>query len=185
MSYTSLMNPGNGPDVGAAHAAVMLNHIGTIAIILNSISIMAGIGLVLSSLFMLKRYGEMRTMMSHQMTLMQPMAMMAGGILLLMLPTTLSTSLLAFWGTGNTSPLAYSGSTTHDLDVYIPVIDAFVRLIGVGAIIRAAFLLSRTGGQGGQPGTMSKGMLHLFGGILCLHIVGTARLVKYIFDIHS
>ncbi|PHQ80508.1 MAG: type IV secretion protein IcmC [Coxiella sp. (in: Bacteria)] len=167
------------------HAAVMLQHLGTISIILNAISIIMGIGLFVGGLFKLKRYGEMRTFMSHQMTIWAPTTMVIAGVLLLMLPITIKTSLLAFWGAGNTSPLAYTSSGLHNIDAYIPVINAFVRLIGVGAIIRACTMFSRSGEIGGQPGQSAKAMLYLFGGILCVHIMGTVDLIKYLFDINQ
>ena len=168
-----------------AHAAHMLQSLGTMSVIVQVVSIMMGLGLFMGGMFTLKRYGEMRTFMSHQMTLWAPMAMIIAGATLLVLESTISTSLLAFWGQGNTSPLAYAGSTSHNIDAYVPVINAFVRLIGVCAIIRACMLFSRSGAQGSQPGTIGKAVLHLLGGVLCIHIIGTARLVMYIFDINQ
>lgn len=188
MAYTPLQNgmgAGGGKTDFANHAAVMLHNLGTVADILNVVAIVMGLGLVIGGLFKLKRYGEMRTFMSHQMSLWGPLAMVMGGVFLLILPWTVTTSLLAFFGPGQTSPLSYQGTMTHDIDVYIPVINAFIRLIGVGAIIRACVLFSRSGQTGGQPGTIGKAILHLFGGILCVHIMGTVELVKYLFDLQS
>ena len=42
-----------------------------------------------------------------------------------------------------------------------------------------------TGGQGGQPGQLGKALIHLLGGILCVHIHGTELMVKYLFDINT
>lgn len=186
MAYTPLQNSvgANSGDF-AGHAAIMLQNLGIVADILNVVAIMIGLGLVIGGLFKLKRYGEMRTFMSHQMTIWGPLSMIIGGVLLLILPWTVTTSLLAFFGPGQTSPLSYQGSMTHDIDVYIPVVNAFIRVIGVGAVIRACVLFSRTGQTGGQPGVIGKAMLHLFGGILCIHILGTVELVKYLFDLQS
>ncbi len=169
----------------AMQASMLMHNLGTLSVMLNAFSIMAGVGLVVSGLLTLKRYGEMRTFMSHQMTLWKPMAMFFGGVMCLMLPTLASTALRSFWGDGNTTPLAYTGTGMHNLDAYIPVINMFVRLLGVGVIMRAAMLFSRCGGQGGPPGLMSKAMIHMFGGLLCLHIIGTVRLVQYIFQIYT
>jgi intracellular multiplication protein IcmC len=169
---------------GQTHAVAMMHSITIIANTMSVIGIMLGLGLFMGGLFQLKRYGEMRTFMSHQMTIWAPGAMIFAGVLLLMLPWTVSTALLAFWGDGQTLPLAYTGSGQHDIDVYIPVILAFIRVIGVGAIMRACMMLSKTGGQG-QPGQLGKALTHLFGGILCVHILGTVTVIKYIFGIAS
>lgn len=167
------------------NAAVMMHNLVLLSDIMNYVAILMGLGLFLGGLFKLKRYGEMRTFMSHQMTIWGPLAMMFGGVMLLMLPYTITTSLLAFFGPGQTLPLSYHGDTTHDIDAYIPVVNMFIRLIGVGAIMRACMLFSRSGQIGGQPGVMGKAMLHLFGGILCVHIIGTVDLIKYLFDLQT
>ena len=172
-----------GPNISmVAQAQAMLHNIGTIANILNVVAIMMGLGLFLAGLFQFKKYGEARTQMSSQHSIAAPLAMVISGVFLLILPYTITSSLLAFWGPGQTMPLAYQGPTSYDIDVYIPVVLAFLRLIGVGAIIRALVLFSKLGAQG-QPGTMGKAVMHLIGGILCVHILGTVQLVEFIFDL--
>lgn len=171
---------GLNPD---QHASIMLQNIGEIANILNVVAIIIGIGLFLGGLFQLKRYGEMRTMMSQQMSIWAPLSMILAGCFLLILPYTITTLLRAFWGPGQTLPLAYHATGSHNIETYIPVVLAFVRLVGVGAIIRGCVLFSRAGHQGGQPGTTGKAVMHLFGGILCVHVLGTVDLVRYIFDV--
>ncbi len=178
-------SPGDAGAGAAAHAGVMLHNLGIIANTMSVVAIMLGIGLFVGGMFQLKRYGEMRTFMSHQMTIWGPGAMIFGGVMLLILPFTVTTSLRAFFGAGQTLPIAYTPTGEHDFDVYVPVILAFVRVVGVGAIMRSCLLFSKTGGHGGQPGTMGKAMIYLLGGILCVHIVGTSHLIKYIFDIDT
>lgn len=171
-------------DPTGVQASVIMHNLGIIANTMSVVAIMLGLGLFLGGMLQLKRYGEMRTFMSHQMTIWQPMAMIIGAVLLLILPYTVTTSLRAFFGPGQTTPMAYIPTSTHDMDVYVPVVLAFVRLVGVGAIMRACLLFSRTGGHGGQPGQLGKAMIHLFGGILCVHVLGTMHLIKYILDIN-
>ena len=112
----------------------LLYNLGYMANILQTTSIILGLGLFMSGLFRLKRYGEMRTFMSQQMTLAGPLLMLIAGISLLCLPFVLSTALLNTWGT--TSPLRYSGPTNSGYEQLIPSVIMFVRLIGVGAFIR-------------------------------------------------
>ena len=158
---------------------IVANNISMFGSILQTVSIMLGLGLFMGGLFQLKRYGEMRTFMSTQMTIAVPLSMMISGTALLALPTTIATALNAFWST--TSPLNYGGSG-YGWDQYVPAVVMFVRVIGVGSFMRGLLLFSRTGHQA-QPGTLSKAMLHLVGGVLCIHIIGTVDLLKSILDI--
>lgn len=160
--------------------SVLMHNLGYMAIIFQDVAILMGVGLFMSGVFRLKRYAEMRTFMSHQMTISGPVMMMLGGVLLLTLPTTLRSALFNIWSTSN--PLHYNGSN-GTWGQLIPPIIIFVRLIGVGAFMRGIVLFSRAGGEQAQPGTMSKAMLHIVGGILCVHILGTLDLLKEILGI--
>ncbi|WP_423063615.1 type IV secretion protein IcmC [Candidiatus Paracoxiella cheracis] len=155
----------------------LMNSLGTIAGIVQTVSILMGLSLFMSGLFRLKRYGEMRTFMSHQMTLAGPLLTLIGGICLLSLPLVVRTGLLSFWGTSN--PLRYSGPQ-EGFEQLIPPIIMLVRLLGVGSFIRGIILFSRGGREGSPPGTVGKAMIHIFGGLLCIHILGTVDLVKEI-----
>lgn len=164
----------------AVHAAHLIRSFSTIARVLVSVSVGMGVCLFVSGIMQLKRYGEMRTMMSHQMTLWGPLSVMFAGVFCLVLPFFISSSLLAFWGTSN--PLHYGGSGDNLLDQYVPAVNMFVRVIGIGAILRAISLFARAGGHNSQPGSLSRGIFYLFSGVLCVHIVGSAHLFKAIFD---
>jgi intracellular multiplication protein IcmC len=161
-------------------AAHMLQSLDIIGHILQTVSILIGLCLFLAGMMQLKRFGEMRTFMSHQMTLWGPLSILFASILLLVLPFTITTSLRAFFGDGQTLPLAYTAHTSHDIDTYLPVVFTFIRLIGVGAIMRSCMLLSKSAGQGGH-GQIGKSITFLFGGILCVHVLGTITLIKSIF----
>ncbi len=167
--------------MNTADPNVIVNNLGTLAKILQSVGILLGVGMFLSGLFHLKKYGEGRTMMSQQHSLATPIFMIIAGTALMLLPTTINTFLNAFWST--TSPLQYD-TDGEGWDEYVPVIVTFVRLIGVGSFIRGLVLFSRAGGHQSQPGTMSKAIIHIFAGILCVHVIGTTELLKTIFDIH-
>ena len=154
---------------------LLVHNVGLVADIVEYISIAMGIGLILSGLFKLKRYGEMRTMMSMHITIAAPLMMLLGGTMLLLLPTVIGSSLLAFWGT--TSPLAIPTTGAGDFDKYMLPIVMFVRLVGVISFVRGVLMIARLGKEGQQPGTGGKALMHMIGGILCIHIVGTYHLV--------
>ena len=48
-----------------------------------------------------------------------------------------------------------------------------IQTIGLVAFIRGWLLIARSSGQGGQPGTVGKGFMHVFGGVLAMNIIGT------------
>lgn len=160
--------------------SVLLHNFGELANILQSVSILIGIGLFIGALFKIKRYAEMRTMMSHQITLAGPLMMIIAATALIVMPTFISTAVFSVWGTSN--PLAYQGGVVEGYEQFIPPILMFARLIGVAAMIRGLVLVSRSGKVGGQPGTTSKALLHLIGGILLIHILGTLHILKTLLD---
>ncbi len=147
-----------------------------VAIIVQDFCILGGIAFILAGLFKMKRYGQMRTMMSHQITLIQPLSKIIIGACLLAIPVATKTLLLAFWGSVN--PLAYPDMSSGT-EVYIKPVIILIRLIGLFGMIRGIMMFSRVGGQQGQPGMAGKAMLHIIGGMLCLHIINTYYIIKF------
>ncbi|MCB1827482.1 MAG: type IV secretion protein IcmC [Coxiellaceae bacterium] len=162
------------------YASNMINNLQHFASILQILSIAGGLALFVGALFEFKRYGEMRTFMSHQMTIARPLCMMLGGVMLLIMPLIITTGMLAFWGYVN--PMQYSATSSDGWAPLMPVIIMFVKVVGVFAFIRGIFLISRCGQQG-QPGQLSKALLHMFGGILCINIVATEQLLHALLPI--
>lgn len=149
-------------------------------IIIQSVAIALGISLFLGALFRLKKYGESRTMMSQQMTLARPLAMMLAGVCLLCLPVMTKTLIMSIWG--STSPLAYPVMSSPEAqDMIMPVI-ALVRLVGAIGVVRGFMLISRVGGESAQPGTLGKALLHLLGGIMCIQIMSVYDIMAWIFN---
>lgn len=163
----------------APEPSILVRNFGILGEILQTVSIIMGLGMLLGVFFDLKRYGESRNHMSQQYSLAAPLTKMLAGVALLGLPTALASALWAFWT--SSSPLQYNGGNS-DFEQYIPAILVFVRLIGAGSFIRGIVLLARSGQSQQQPGQLSKAFLHIFGGILLVHILGTVALVKEIFN---
>ncbi|OGT44061.1 MAG: hypothetical protein A3F13_02325 [Gammaproteobacteria bacterium RIFCSPHIGHO2_12_FULL_40_19] len=162
--------------MGGNEANILTQNFNTIAEIMTSISLLMGICFTLGGLFQLKKHAEQRSMAaSHSMA--GPMMMFICGGILCVLPKFIGSALLAFWGTD--TPLVYQGGPAG-YSVLIPPILMFVRIIGVGSFIRGVVLLSKAGGQQSQPGTLGKALVHIFAGILLVHILGTIDLLKSI-----
>jgi len=165
----------------AQFSQTVIQNLHSMASILQIMAIAGGLGLFIMSLFEFHRYGQMRTFMSHQMSMARPLSIMLSGIMLIIMPTLITTFMLAFWGSA--SPMAYTSTSDSGWAPLMPMIIMFVRVIGVGAFMRGIFMVSRMGQHGGQQGGMSKALLHMFGGILCINVVATEQLLHAILPI--
>lgn len=165
--------------MGNAEASLLTSNFNIIAEIMTSISLLMGVGFTLGGIFQLKKHAEQRSMMASH-SIAGPIMLLVSGAILCILPAFMGSILLAFWGTS--SPLSYSGGPSG-YNVLIPPILIFIRIIGVGAFIRGVVLLSKTGGQQSQPGTLGKALVHLLAGVLLVHILGTIDLLKSILGI--
>lgn len=159
---------------------LLIQNVTIIAQIIKIFAVTAGVFLTFMAIMEFKKMGEQRSMMSQQHGAMKPTVLLLCGAVLLVLPSFADTALLAFWG--HTSDLSYSGSLSG-YGSLMPGILAFVRLIGLGSFVRGIILLSRAGGQQSQPGAIGKALIHIFAGILCLHVVETMNLLGSILGV--
>lgn len=153
---------------------LLIQNFTIIAQILNIFSITAGVFLTLAGIFEFKKMGDQRSMMSQQHGAMKPTVLLLCGAMLLILPTFIGTIMISFWG--NVSDLSYSGNTSG-YGSLAPAVLVFVRIIGLGSFIRGIIMLSRAGGQQAQHGMIGKALIHIFAGVLCLHVVETMNLL--------
>ena len=163
-----------------ADPLLMIRNLQTLGVIINSVSIGMGVFFILVGFFKLKKYGESRTMMSQQLSMLPALLSILVGSALLSLPATLELLQSSVWV--NANPLAVSGGSYDDW--YMALI-LFVRVIGIISILRGIVGLASVGGQGGQPGKAAKCFMFMLGGVFCLHIQGTTTLLKNIFGYTS
>lgn len=135
--------------------------------LVTAIAYVLGMYFIVHGIIKLKHAGEMRTMMSREHSLMAPIVMLSIGAMLLYLPTSVQVGMSTFWTDPN--PYAYIKQKDQWTD-FINVCFSIVQLIGTIAFIRGLILISHLGTGGGQHGTMSRGMTHIIGGILCINI---------------
>lgn len=127
-----------------------------------------GMYLIIHGVIRMKHFGEMRTMMSHEHSVMGPIVMLAVGTLLLYLPTSVQVGVSTFWAEPNPYGYVQQGNQWQD---FINVCYTIIQLIGTIAFVRGLIILSHVGrGGGGHQGGMAKGMTHVVGGILCINI---------------
>jgi len=135
-----------------------------------------GILFAVKALYQLKVYGEMRTMMGGQTSLKEPLMYLFVAGVFIYLPTGFSMMMETTFGYDN--PLAYDqwpSANGVSLSAASIVILSIVQLIGVIAFVRGWVLLAKGGQQGGGIG---KGLVHIFGGVIAMNIVGAAVIIS-------
>lgn len=144
-----------------------------------------GLAFGVKALYTLKMYGESRTMMSSNTNMKEPLLYFLVAAMLIYLPTGVEYVMNTTFG--YSSPLAYApvNSKNSALDTLFGQDSAIgaslamiIQVIGVVAFIRGWVLIARSGSQGQSPGGMGKGLVHVFGGILAMNIVGTLEIIN-------
>jgi intracellular multiplication protein IcmC len=127
-----------------------------------------GMYLIFKGVIGLRQFGESRSMMSASHELKGPLILLAVGTALLYLPSSVQAGLNTFWS--NPNPYGYIAETTDQWGTLIQDCFMVIQLIGTVAFIRGLLILTQLSGQGGQPGTLSKGITHIVGGALCINL---------------
>lgn len=141
-----------------------------------------GIWFMVVSIMKFKRYGEMRTMMSMQHHLREPMTYMVIGALLLFLPSSVNMGLSTFWA--EPSPYSY----LEDDDQWSQFINncfLVVQFLGTVAFVRGLAIIAQLGGQSGGQGAFGKGVTHIIGGIFCINIYQFTQVILFTLGIQT
>lgn len=156
-------------------------NVGAVMEMVTGFLYLAGIGCSCKAVYYLKVYGEMRTMMASQSNLKQPITWFIVGAIFLFLPRTIEVSMNTVFATSDI--LTYSDWEVSAADLYfqqlMQAIFTIVRLVGLISFARGWFIIAQasSGGGGGQAST-GKGLIHVFGGLLGMNIVGTLNLIN-------
>ena len=155
--------------------AELQHNIEYLAVCMHYFALLAGIMMMVSGIFKLKRYSDARTFMSQQHTITAPLLMLVGGAALCSFNSAISVLLDFFWGAqSDASDLAIPGSW-QGLRV-TPVI-FFIRLLGFASFIRGCMTFGRHQADS-QQGVIGKGLMYLFCGVCLMHIVGVVELIN-------
>lgn len=134
----------------------------------------SGFMLVLSALYKLRIYGEVRTMMPSHAQMSGPAIQFVMGLFLLFLPTIINMSVYTIW---HDSVMAYPGAGDDLMKTMEKAIIVVIKLFGFVAVIRGVLAMSKSGNQGAQPGLFTKGLVHFVGGILAINVWGTVQTI--------
>jgi len=144
-----------------------------------------GLSFGIKAIFCLKQYGESRTMMSSSTSVKEPVVYFLVASMLLYLPTAFEIMMNTTFGYSSVLAYAPIGSNNSGLDTLFgqnsavgESLSMIIRTIGLIAFIRGWVMIARSASQGSQPGGTGKGLMHIFGGILAMNIVGTLQIIN-------
>jgi intracellular multiplication protein IcmC len=176
-----LPNPLGITDLSTMIAALRSNLPHVVRLIV-AIAYVMGLWMIYTSLYTLKIYGDLRTMMSSQAGLSGPLIKLVLGVFLLLMPGIVKVGIYSLWGTGY-SILDYPEPITI-WSSWQPVINGVldvVRVFGYIAFLRGFVMLGRATRQGAPQGLNGKGLIHIVGGILAINIIGTVEIIRHTF----
>ena len=157
---------------------------GSLKALTAAIAYLSGIGLIFKGLAMFRSFG--RQSMSEQPEIAGPLVYIIVGAILIYLPTNIDVNLVTIFGTTELGAASELLSYTPDLGGqnlmdFLNVIVSYLQLLGLIAFVRGWLILSKMGQRGEQPGSFTKGLMHIIGGILLINLVGTIQVLANTF----
>ena len=147
----------------------------------TAISYGLGFWFMIAALIDLKHHGQANAAQGGGIG--KPLAKFFVGVALIYLPSTVSSVVVTFWGAG-AGVLDYSAKSGNEtLETFKLTAITIVRLIGLISFINGLVVLSHSSEQGAQPGSVAKGILRIFSGILAINVVATIQVFEVTFGI--
>lgn len=144
-----------------------------------------GCAFLFKAIYSLKVYGEARTMMSSHTSIKEPVVYLMVGAIFIYFPTAFAMLMQTTFGYQNVLQYAPINSSNQTLDflfgngsVVGRPLTIIIQVIGLVAFVRGWVLIARSASQGQPPGGTGKGLVHVFGGILAINIVGTINMIN-------
>ena len=137
---------------------------------------LTGIAFIFTGVNKLKKLGHRTAFMNVDSGVTGPLIMLVLGALLIFFPSFLTVLNTSLFGKPEIAELAYDQGGDTLLDKIGPMV-VVIQLIGLIAILRGFLILTKVTGQGAQPGTISKGFIHIFGGVMAVNIVDTITIM--------
>lgn len=146
-----------------------------------------GIVFAIKALLSLKELGETRSAQSSsgKSSVKEPLMYFLVAAMLIYLPTGFQVMMNSTFGYSNVLAYAPINSNNSTLDILFgqdsavgASLSIIIQTIGLIAFVRGWVLIAKTASQGQPPGGTGKGMVHVFGGILAMNIVGTLQIIN-------
>lgn len=135
----------------------------------------AGFLFVMSGIYRLKHYGDIRTMMSSSAEIKTPLIYLFVGACLIFYPQVVKISLASVFNTPGI--LHYAESTTQTSETFEDIL-LIVMLVGFIAFFRGMMMLTKIGNHSAGQNTFGKALTHIIGGILAVNFYGTWTIMK-------
>lgn len=161
------------------------------------ISFVAGVIFIFKALIKIKRAGTIGQQSLQPGELLTPIVAFIVGAVLLYIPTStevLTNSLFdtgrSIFGSGSTidysqvgtgaSLLGYgsSGSLAVQWADLANTLVLYIQFFGFFSFVRGWFLVAKAGSQGGGQGSVTKGVVHIIGGIIAINIIDAFHIVR-------
>ena len=152
---------------------------------LIAVSYLTGFSLTLASIYKLKKFGERTAFMHNSKGLLAPSAAFIIGIMLMYAPTFLQNLNMTVFGYPNPqSTLSWESENSGIdwADALAPMIGT-IQVIGLIAFIRGMLLITKSTSEQPQPGAVSKGFIHIVGGVMAVNITGTMDVLANTFGL--
>ncbi len=146
--------------------------------LMTSFAFLAGFFCIFKAVYQLKQYGHGMSMMSQQHDLRGPIIMLVMGAALIWLPSAVKSMMISLFGNNDILSYPVFSSVDPSFNLMGTVLTKIVSFVGIVAFIRG-LLMFHSLGEGKAHGQQSfaKAATHLFGGVLALNIVGTAKVI--------
>ena len=141
-----------------------------------------GLAFAIKAVMTLKSHGEQRSSMSGTGNIKEAGMYLFVAGMLVYYPTAFEALMNSTFGYENVLSYASLNSGSPWLSSIFGTDSAvgttltmIIQIIGLIAFIRGWILIARASSQGQSPGSTGKGLMHVFGGILAMNIVGTLQ----------
>jgi intracellular multiplication protein IcmC len=161
------------------------NTLAPVQSLITGVAYLIGCAFIFKAIYGMKVYGEAKTTMSSNTSLKEPVTYLLIGALLIYFPTGFSVLMQTTFGYQNVLQYAPVNSSNATLDTLFgsgsavgKPLTMIIQVIGLIAFVRGWVLIARSASQGQPPGGTGKGLMHVFGGILAINIVGTLNMIN-------
>lgn len=136
-----------------------------------AIAFVSGIGFVIGAIMKLKVVAQSSSSMMQRESVTGPLVHFLIGVVLIYFAGFVNVGAQTVFGANVAYEYASGGSLTSFDALIAPVID-ITKLIGMIAFLKGLYLLAKLGQQS-QQGSLSKGLVHIIGGVLAMNIEAT------------
>ncbi len=184
--FADPMSAVSGSDTSVSARSIFQNidnNLHGISQFITALFYIVGISLAFGAVLKLKKFGQRTSFMHVEAGLLGPAVQLFVGVALVYSPALFKAINNTFWQTPNFQNVLNwqtNAPNSHYLDIIKPIV-GIIQLVGAVAFLRGWIILTKATNQGAQPGSMSKGIVHIVGGVLALNITRTITVIMNTF----